>query len=422
MAQYVCSIITSPRNLAMATMIGLLSFSLPLISSVTAAVSPQAVGSDLSIITHNDLYGNATTRNAAAVALGGQSTYSNASSRCAALGTTLWNPDGYKQDVGFLRYLNYGNNSDNSGTFWVGGNGTSQCRAMNTDGTFKIYSCSTQLPALCSNARASTAQQVTVTTGNATITGLRETQAFRFLGLKYAIIPARFEQSVYLPPAPNTTALQYGPTCIQAGCTSCDEDCLYLNIWTPYLPNGKATTDKKKAVMVWIHGGAFTSGAGSDTTFDGSALASRGDVVAVTINYRLSTLGFLAVENTTVTGNQGLRDQNTALDWLVAHIEDFGGDKDRITIFGQSAGSASVRALLASPQANKKVAGAIMQSTPLGTGDRSGYSEYLTIPELANQTKSIMNETGCSSMGNELVSCLSKIDPLKLIGQKIVAR
>lgn len=406
----------------MAAIIGFLSLSLPFISSVAAAVSPQSVGSDLSIITHNDLYGNATARNAAAVVLSSQSTYTNATSRCAALGTTLWNPDGYKQDLDFLRYLNYSNNSDNAGAFWVGDNGTSQCRAMNIDGSFKSYPCSTELPALCSNAAGGTAQQVTVATNNATITGLRETQAFRFLGLKYATIPARFTQSVYLPPAPNTTALQYGPTCIQSGCASCSEDCLFLNIWTPYLPNGKVAANKKKAVMVWIHGGAFTSGAGSDTTFDGSALASRGDVVAVTINYRLSTLGFLAVENTTVTGNQGLRDQNTALDWIVAHIEDFGGDKDRITIFGQSAGSASVRALLASPQANSKVAGAIMQSTPLGTGDRSSYSEYLTIPELANQTMSIMNETGCSSMGNELVNCLSKIDPLKLIGQKIVAR
>lgn len=254
------------------------------------------------------------------------------------------------------------------------------------------------------------------------ITGSQTTQVFRFLGLKYATVPARFAQSVYLTPASNITALQYGPTCVQAGCTACAENCLYLNIWTTYLPNGNVTSDKKKAVMVWIHGGAFTSGAGSDTTFDGSALASRGDVVAVTINYRLSTLGFLAVENTTVTGNQGLRDQSTALDWIMAHIEVFGGDKNRITVFGQSARSASVRALLVSPEANKKVAGAIMQSTPLGTGDRSGYGKYLTIPELANQTKSIMNETGCSSMGQELITCLSKVDPLQLISQKVVAR
>jgi acetyl esterase/lipase len=415
----VCGLVGTCLNLTMAAMVGLLSLSLPLISSVAAAVTPQSVGSDLSIITHNDLYGNATTRSAAAIALGKPSTYATATTRCAALGTTLWNPDGYGQDLDFLRYLSYGNNSDNAGTFWVGGN---ECRAMTVDGSFKSSPCSTELPALCVNTATEAVRPISVATNGSTITGSQTTRAFRFLGLKYATIPARFAQSVYLPPASNTTALQYGPTCVQAGCTTCAEDCLYLNIWTPYLPNGNVTSDKKKAVMVWIHGGAFTSGAGSDTTFDGSALASRGDVVAVTINYRLSTLGFLAVENTTATGNQGLRDQNTALDWLMAHIEDFGGDKNRITIFGQSAGSASVRALLASPQANKKVAGAIMQSTPLGTGDRSGYAKFLTLPELANQTKSIMNETGCSSMGQDLVTCLSKIDPLKLISQKVVAR
>lgn len=385
-----------------------------------AASSAQSVNSDLTIITHNDLYGNDTTRNAAAIALSGPSTYSNAASRCAALGTSLWSPGTSKQDLGFLEYLDHSNTSYGSATYWIGSDAASCC-AITTKGDLKSYPCTAQLPALCSNTARAGDRQVSVATGNATITGIHTTQAFRFLGLKYATIPARFAQSTYLPPGPNTTALEYGPTCIQSGCKTCSEDCLYLNIWTPYLPNNKVASNQKKAVMVWIHGGAFTSGSGSDTTFDGSALASRGDVVAVTINYRLSTLGFLAVENTNATGNYGLRDQNRALDWVKAHIEDFGGDKDRVTIFGQSAGSASVRALLTSPQARDKVAGAIMQSTPQGTGDRSGYNKYLTIPETANQTRLIMNETGCSNPGQELLDCLSKIDPVKLVGQKTVA-
>lgn len=73
--------------------------------------------------------------------------------------------------------------------------------------------------------------------------------------------------------------------------------------------------------MVWIHGGGFTSGSGSDTTFDGGNMASRGDVVVVTINYRLSTLGFLALKDTPFKGNYGIADQITALDWIRAHIE-----------------------------------------------------------------------------------------------------
>ncbi|KAH7382593.1 Alpha/Beta hydrolase protein [Phaeosphaeria sp. MPI-PUGE-AT-0046c] len=387
---------------------------------VVAASSPQSVGSDLTIITHNDLYGNDTTRNAAAIALSSTSTNSDAASRCAALKTSLWSPDTSKQDLSFLRYLDHSNTSYGGAAYWIG-HGDASCRAITTAGHVQNYPCTAQLPALCASTATDGNRHVSVTTGNATVTGIHTTQAFRFLGLKYATIPARFAQSNYLAPAPNTTALEYGPTCVQSGCKSCSEDCLYLNIWTPFLPNGQVASDKKKAVMLWIHGGAFTSGSGSDTTFDGSALASRGDVVLVTINYRLSTLGFLAVENTNATGNYGLRDQNTALDWVHAHIEDFGGDKDRITIFGQSAGSASVRALLASPQARDKVAGAIMQSSPQGTGDRSAYNKYLTIPQTSNQTRLIMNETACSSPGQELVDCLRKIDPKKLVGQKTVA-
>ena len=87
--------------------------------------------------------------------------------------------------------------------------------------------------------------------------------------------------------------------------------------------------------MFWIHGGAFTGGEGSDPTFDGSALTSRGDVVLVTINYRLSTLGFLALADGKTNGNFGIADTIAALDWVREHIAAFGGDKDRITVFGQ---------------------------------------------------------------------------------------
>jgi acetyl esterase/lipase len=403
-------------------MIGILALSLPLLSTVATVVSPQSVGSDLSIITHNDLYGNATIRNAAAIVLDNPSVYATATSRCATLGTVPWNLDSYEQDLGFLQYLEHNKVNDNVDAYWVQSNGTQNCRAITTNGEFRTYSCTTRLPALCSNTATDTVRQVTVTTKNASITGYRDRQAFRFLGLKYATIPTRFAQSTYLAPAANTTALQYGPTCMQGGCKQCSEDCLYLNIWTPYLPNGKATANKKKAVMVWIHGGGFSSGSGSDPTFDGSALASRGDVVLVTINYRLSILGFLAVGNTTATGNYGLQDANTALAWVLEHIEDFGGDKNKITIFGQSAGAASVRALLASPQAREKVAGAIMMSTPQGTGESAAYGKYLTIAEATEQAQGIMNATGCLTTGEELVTCLRQIDPLKLVSQRSIAR
>ncbi|KAH7063994.1 Alpha/Beta hydrolase protein [Paraphoma chrysanthemicola] len=402
----------------MPSFIGFAALSLCLSSFTTAsAASPYSLGSDLSITTHYDLYGNATTRKAAVVAISTPYKYSAASSRCAALGTVLWNPDKYDQAWDFLKYLDGGKRTDEVGVYWINGNATHHCRAITTRGQYESPHCSTELPSLCSNTATDTVRQVSVTTKNATITGYRDKQAFRFLGLKYASIPARFEHSTYFPPAPNTTALQYGPTCIQSGCISCSEDCLSLNIWTPYLPvSSKSRRGKKKAVMVWIHGGGFASGTGSDPTFDGSALASRGDVVAVTINYRLSTLGFLALENTTLTGNYGLQDQNTALDWLRAHVEDFGGDKDKITIFGQSAGAASVRALLASPLSQKKISGAIMMSTPQGAGYANTFAQYLTIPEATARTNAILNETGCVSGNRDLVACLRAVDALSLVG------
>jgi acetyl esterase/lipase len=413
----------------MASLIGLVSLSLSLFSaSVTSIASPQSIESDLSIITHNDLYGNLTSRRAASIVISTPSKYSTATSKCAALGTTLWDPDTHKQDLGYLQYLDYEDGNHAARLYWIKGNSTTLCRAITTRGDCKRYPCDTPLPALCSNTVTDEVRQVAVLANNATIVGQREksNSSFRFLGIKYASIPARFSHSTYLPPTPGSSisALEYGPRCIQAGCGStgeapCSEDCLSLNIWTPYLPNGNATA-KKKAVMVWIYGGAFASGAASDTTFDGSSLASRGDVVLVTINYRLSNFGFLVLENTSLTGNYGLRDQSTALDWLRAHVGAFGGDENRITIFGQSAGAASVRALLASPQAQTKFSGAIMQSTPQGLGSVSTYAKYLTIAEATNRTKAVITEVGCGQLaGDALVACLRKVDPLKLIAGTI---
>jgi pimeloyl-ACP methyl ester carboxylesterase len=412
----------------MASLVGLVSVFLAIPSYVSAFVpTSESIGSDLSIITHNDLYGNLTTRRAGSIVLGTSSNYATAISKCATLGAAPWNPDSYStQDLDYLRYLDYEKATDNVGVYWVKGNQSSHCRAITTHGKLKRLLCSMQLPVLCSSTATNKTSQIAITTNNATIIGRREpsSSSFRFLGIKYASIPARFAHSTYLSPTPgsDTTALEYAPQCIQSGCGAkggppCTEDCLTLNIWTPYLPKGQNTTRKGKAVMVWIHGGGFTGGTGSDPTFDGSAMASRGDVVLVTINHRLSTLGFLALDNTTLTGNYGLQDQDVALDWLRAHIGAFGGDKDRITIFGQSAGAASVRALLASPQSQGKVSGAILMSNPQGVEYASTFSEYLTIPEATNLTQALVAEVGCARlMGEDLMACLRRADPLQLVG------
>ena len=129
------------------------------------------------------------------------------------------------------------------------------------------------------------------------------------------------------------------------------EDCLYLNVYSP----ASAKQTSKLPVMVWIHGGGFVAGAGSEPRYTDSALVSKG-VILVTINYRLGVFGFLASEDLAKeagghAGNYGLMDMAAALRWVKANIGAFGGDSGNVTIFGESAGSFSVSALTAAPEA-----------------------------------------------------------------------
>jgi len=125
------------------------------------------------------------------------------------------------------------------------------------------------------------------------------------------------------------------------------EDCLYLNVWT-----GGLGAEERRPVMVWIHGGAFVFGDASNPTYDGASLARKG-VVVVTLNYRLGALGFLAHPALSaesehgVSGNYGILDQMAALRWVRKNVAAFGGDPDRVTVFGQSAGAMSVAYLQA---------------------------------------------------------------------------
>ncbi|MBI4768062.1 MAG: carboxylesterase family protein [Deltaproteobacteria bacterium] len=129
------------------------------------------------------------------------------------------------------------------------------------------------------------------------------------------------------------------------------EDCLYLNVWT-----AARDTEEKRPVMFWIHGGGSTTGSGGDLIYSGAQLANLG-VVVVTINYRLGPLGFMAhpllskESGKGVSGNYGFLDQIEALKWVKKNIKAFGGDPDRVTIFGESAGAAAVTRLMVSPLA-----------------------------------------------------------------------
>lgn len=174
--------------------------------------------------------------------------------------------------------------------------------------------------------------------------------------------------------------------------------------------------------MFWIHGGAFTGGTANDNTFDGGNIVSRGDVVLVAINYRLTTLGFLALNDGVTNGNFGLADQINALDWVRAHIQDFGGDPDRITIFGQSAGAGSVRAMMASPKAVGKFANAIPLSNLGGINYGTTYSLYYTIDEeVQAAANAILAATHCTDAPSQ-VDCLRAVPATTLANVNTPAR
>lgn len=181
------------------------------------------------------------------------------------------------------------------------------------------------------------------------------------------------------------------------------EDCLYLNVWT-----GATASDANLPVMVWIHGGGFHIGAGSEPIYNGTSLAEDG-VILVSVNYRLGVLGFFAhpalsaESDTGSSGNQGIYDQVAALRWVNQNISNFGGDPDNVTIFGESAGSASVCYLVATPLAKGLFQKAIGQSAGC-------FAKHSTLTEDGDHRQSALlgateNKSGYRS-GKEIAAAL----------------
>ncbi|PIK48529.1 putative cholinesterase 1 [Apostichopus japonicus] len=189
------------------------------------------------------------------------------------------------------------------------------------------------------------------------------------------------------------------------------EDCLYLNI---YAPNGLT---EKVPVMVFIHGGGFTIGSSMYLDYNGTPLAAVGNIVVVTINYRVGALGFLDTGDAASPGNFGLLDQVEALKWINQNIEAFGGDSSRITIFGESAGGASVDLLVISKQSRDLFQQAITESgTALCPWAYTELAEAIKVDMAFN----LGNAVGCNTMDTqELVECLKQVDAEEL--EKIVA-
>ena len=192
-------------------------------------------------------------------------------------------------------------------------------------------------------------------------------------GLTYATPPVgslRWSDPISPSPYPGSTqsspyqATKFSHQCVQKNPYNGfgnSEDCLYLNIFAPnsISPKGKAGYP----VLFWMHGGVYRSGSGTETTFDGTSFALKG-VIVVTINYRLGIFGFL--KTASMNGNYGFKDQIMALKWVQKNIASFGGDPNKVTIAGESAGAASVATLLVSPLAAGLFQQGIMQSLPSG--------------------------------------------------------
>jgi para-nitrobenzyl esterase len=169
------------------------------------------------------------------------------------------------------------------------------------------------------------------------------------------------------------------PTAAEVAAQS--EDCLYLNIWTP-----DSEKQRRRPVMVWLHGGGFAYGSGAWPIYDGANLAAHGDVVVVTINHRLNVFGYLDLPGVEGAGNFGMLDIVMALKWVRDNIETFGGDPTKVTIFGESGGGAKVSYLLAMPGAKGLFHKAIIESGP---GVRAVPAE-----RAANLRKDLLAELG----------------------------
>ena len=262
-----------------------------------------------------------------------------------------------------------------------------------------------------------------VYTGSGPILGSEELRngekQFVFLGIPYAQPP--ITELRFKPPKPVKPwvevkdASNNGPKCLQAsgdvipeetgGNFNESEDCLTLNIFTNSLGHKRAA----QAVMIWIHGGGFTVGSKDIVRMD-EIVAE--DIVLVTINYRLGALGFLSFSSDIVSGNMGLKDQNLAIKWVKANIHHFGGDPDKITIFGESAGGISVSAQVMSPYNSGLLRAAIAQSGSALKLDKPGAERRFA--------RNLAVALDCPPTLDQMtLQCLQNIEDFKKVESKI---
>lgn len=248
--------------------------------------------------------------------------------------------------------------------------------------------------------------EVTIT--GKTMKTIKDREIYAFQGLRYAQAPTgerRFKKTVPIGPyfvnATTISATHMGAKCPQmsmigAGASG-KEDCLFLNIYTPYLPE----EGKFLPVMVWIHGGAFISGDAS--LYMPTRLLDK-DIILVVIQYRIGSLGFFSLNNDDAPGNVGLWDQIEALKWVQANIEGFGGDPEKVTVSGESAGSASVNYLLLLKDETKGLFRGVLAESG------SALDHWSLDPDPVTSAILIAERNGCANDSlKDLYDCMMKV-------------
>lgn len=249
------------------------------------------------------------------------------------------------------------------------------------------------------------------------VRGLRERDVLVFRGVRYGADTStrRFQRALAPEPSRDTVnAWDYGRASPQTKFSEpLGEDCLFLNIWTPGLDRGN------RPVMVYLHGGAHAHGSGSDPLYDGTNLVARGDVVVVTLNHRLAAFGYAylaALGGPPESGNVGNLDIVLALSWVKENIRAFGGDPNRVMVFGQSGGGAKTVTLMAMPEARPLFHSAATMSGQHVTAAGPNHATA--------RARAWMTQAGAKNVGElmqtpveRLVEAMAMTDPLEGKGE-----
>ncbi|KAF9259922.1 alpha/beta-hydrolase [Marasmius fiardii PR-910] len=409
--------------------IHVLSYAASRLSTASAAVTSQPSRS-VSVLFENDADWEHFGDHASALLFHEPATVAEARTVCKENNETLFDIRHLSEISNYLSYLQFSGEVDDSELFWAASNGdarvigpVSQLNSSVTNAS-DVSDSNDKHPFLCTNSAPhttmvdtdfSSSPKTDIASKGTVFTGTRDHLTFRFMGIPYAQAPTgalRFKHAQPPKNAARVDATALKPGCLQFGSFQnndqglnpwgISEDCLFLNVFTPHIPSG-SRTDKSpnlKPVLLWIHGGANINGLGSDATFDGGPLVSRTDTVVVTINYRLNIFGFLALNDGVVTGNYALSDKIAALQWVKENIAAFGGDPEKVTIFGQSAGGWSVIDLVKSPKAKGLFHAAISQS--------GGSSTFSTAAQAGNSSAPVIARF-CNGTGTKRLECLQAL-------------